>query len=180
MNATDADRAFARWKAQRVHALYLAEVGGTPLQIAQNIGFEETCYRGVLAECVFGRKFGVRVNTDVLSLYDGGVDFLMELSVFGVKRSTVVNIKATSVRVNFAGMAGTTHLKVPVQWIKPDTVYVYGVYLEWCDDADVLRWAFGHELIERNERELFENGNRVNFIKPYSELRPIEELRDRM
>lgn len=180
MIVTDEDRVFARYKAARVHELYLAEFGGTPHQIAQTLPFEETMYRGMLAECAFAHKFGLAVNDDVLSTGDDGKDFYIDLHVDGEVRRFKVNVKATSVRRNFAGMQNTTHLKVPAREISPQTIYVYGVYYEATDDADVLRWEWGSTLIRQDERRKFENGNVINYVRPYTALRELCELADRL
>ena len=151
--------------------------------IASEIGYEEALRRGLLAECDFARQFSCKVNEEILLSHgDGGVDFQLDLVTSqGVRRFTV-NVKAKSVQKSWDGLRQSgTHLRVPVAECKPLTIYVFAIYLEPTDDAEVLAWDWGRTLIRQNERRQFEGGAQPwNYVRLFEDLRDLEELKRRM
>jgi hypothetical protein len=93
-----------------------------------------------------------------------------------------VDVKSKSVRYSFLGMKRVgTHLRVPVSQIRPLTIYVFGVYLEQWDDADVLRWEWGQTLINNNEQCVFKNSNgKPTYVRRYEDCRSLDELMERL
>jgi hypothetical protein len=150
--------------------------------IATNFDYEESLRRGILAECAFVHHFGECVDIRLLEKGDGGRDFLLSLDTGSEIREFPINIKAKSVRSSFAGMVEVgTHLRVPVRDIKPYTIYVFAVYYEQLDAADVLRWDWGITLMRLNQRMVFANGNgEPAYVKRYEDLRDLQELKTRM
>ena len=181
---TDQHRADARRWAASIYAHHVARgrAGCDTNHIAANISYEETLYRGLLAELVFGGEFGLPVNTEILDYGDGGLDFKLLLFNGRDVRPYPVNVKAKSVQVSWPGLLRSgTHLRVPISKVLPHVIYVFGIYLEREDSAEVLRWDWGRSLIDRNERARYPNGNDEEFyIKPFEELRELQELKDRM
>ena len=139
-------------------------------------------YRGLLTELAFAARFGLKVNDNILDHGDGGFDFVLPLSTPGGTRAFPVDIKAKSVRHSWDGLrASGTHLRIPVKEIKPSTIYVFGIYLEPTDSAQVLRWDWGQAVLTYNQRASYKNGSgRENFIKPFETLRDLSELLERL
>ena len=161
---TDAHRAFARQHAAAIYQHHLnvnGRAGCDANHIASTIDYQETLYRGLLAECDFAVKFRVRVNREILQHGDGGINFRLPCLTRGGVALVPINIKSKSVL--YGGWDGWqrmiakgTHLRVPVREVKPRTIYVLGVYLVGYDTATVERWTWGDTLIARNERMNFE------------------------
>lgn len=181
MPVTDADRLLASESAHRIankpghqaHLLY---------HFSENISYEESLRRGILTECAWVHQFGGKVDTELRDYGDAGKDFYVVLD----GKQHPVNIKTKSVRVSFAGMVRVgTHLRVPVRECRPETIYVFGVYYEQTDDADVLRWEWGGVLIELNDVRNFDvdaQGHRAAkpipaYVKVYDDLRQLRELK---
>ena len=181
---TDGHRAWSR-KTSRL--FYLNHVkngrGGCDANhIAVDIPYEETLYRGLLTECAYGRDFGAAPDGTIRDYGDGGRDFDLDLIMpDGEVRRVKVNVKSKSVRSSWEGLRRSgTHLRVPVKECDPAKIYVFGIYLEPTDDAEVLRWEWGRALIQRNQRVLYPKGNGgLAFAKPFEELRELRELQDR-
>jgi hypothetical protein len=180
----DQDREFARKQAYRIYENHRRKGGGgcDANHIATNIDYKEALRRGLLAECAYVHEFGGKIDTSISDYGDGGRDFLLPLYIDGERRTFVVNIKAKSVRVSFHGMVRVgTHLRVPVHEIKPQTIYIFAIYREQTDDAEILRWDWGQSLIDLNQRAVYENGNdRECYTKLFQDLRDLQELKDRM
>lgn len=183
MSVTDEDRAFARKTARRIYHNHLARdrAGCDANHIAQNLDYEEALRRGLMAECAFSHEFGPAVGRELRDDGDGGIDFFLAFRVRRRVQRFPVNVKAKSVRFSLEGLIRSgTHLRVPVREAKPQTIYVFAVYYEKTDDADVLRWEWGRTLIERNERRIFLNGDGAEaYVAPYQELRDLQELKGR-
>jgi len=185
---TDKHRAFAREHAAKIYQHHLEKSGGVGADanhISKEISYEESLYRGLLAECDFAVKFGIRVNRDVHEGGDDGKDFMLPLLVNGAARDFRVDVKSKSVLYGDDGWAkliiSGTHLRVPVKEVKPQTIYVLATYYVGDDIAQVRCWTWGKALIERNERASFKNGTGIeNYLMPFEELRELQELKDRM
>lgn len=182
MSVTNKDRAFAIAAAE---AITDADAEGFRQRghISTELPLKETFRRGILTECAFANEFGLEVNGEVTRGGDGGRDFLLPLRCEGgAVRHFKTDVKTKSVRVSVDGLLRSgTHLRVRVRDALPLTIYVFGVYLETTDDAEVLRWQWGKRLIERNERRVFENGNDEEcFVEPFESLRALNELKERI
>ncbi len=180
---TDQHRADARRWAAIIYSNHVANgrAGCDTNHIAANISYEETLRRGLLAELVFADEFSLEVNAEILDYGDGGKDFALPLFNGRDVCRYPINVKAKSVQVSWPGLLRSgTHLRVPVKQVLRDVIYVFAIYLEREDRAEVLRWAWGRSMIERNERLLFENGNgEESYVVPFEELRDLQELHDR-
>jgi hypothetical protein len=184
MPNTDEERILSRDLAHKIYLNHL-KTGGDGWDInhvATEISYEETTRRGLLGECVFSRDFSVPMNTEILDYGDSGRDFMLPLVTPCGVRGFKVNVKAKSVQVSWEALRRSgTHLRVGVKECRPETIYVFAIYNEPTDDADILRWDWGYKLIQRNERACFKNSKGgYAFIKPYEELRDLDELKDRM
>ena len=177
---TERDRVFCRELAERIYANHVrnGRKGCDANHIAKNISYRESLYRGLLTECAFGVMFGLPVNREILDHGDSGLDFSLPLAIGRFP----VNVKCKSVQTSWIGlMKSGTHLRVPISEIRPATIYVFGIYFEMTDDAEVLRWAWGQTLIRENNRAVFENGDGSQcYIKLFEELRELQELKDSM
>jgi hypothetical protein len=184
MAVNDDDRFLALVAARAIyeHHMRVDPAGCNANHISTDIDYEETLRRGLLAECAFANEFNLKVNAELLAKGDGGRDFSLRLYANALVRSYPVDIKAKSVRSNFEGMVRVgTHLRVPVSEIHPMTIYVFAVYHELTDDADVLKWEWGRTLIHRDEKMAFERGNGSQcYVMRYEYLRDLQELKDRM
>jgi hypothetical protein len=179
---TDEDRAFARKHARLIYLNHLEKGRGLSNHISTDISYEEQLRRGLLAELIFGREFGLAINVDVLDDGDGGFDFKLPLTASTGLRIFSINIKAKAVQLSWDGLRRSgTHLRVPVRECEPETIYVFAIYHERQDTAEVLRWTWGSVLMRRNERAIYENSDGTeNYIIPFEELRELQELKDRM
>lgn len=174
MGVTNKDRKFARDLAQRI---FDSKKGRAHLDfhIAKNISYLETLYRGILTECAFANEFGGRVDTELRQYGDGGRDFEISFE----DQPVIVNVKSKSVRSSFAGMVRVgTHLRVAVRECRPETIYVFGVYYEQTDSAEVFRWQWGKVLIDLDEVRIFENGDVPAYTQIFEDLRDIRELKE--
>jgi hypothetical protein len=181
---TDDDRPYCIKTAHLRHLNHIKNGRGCDRNhIAKKIGCEESTRRGLLGECAFVHEFKlVALDGAIRDRGDGGRDFRLHLSMAAGPRWFKTDIKTKSVRKSWPGlMRSGTHLRVPVNECAPKTIYVFGIYLEPTDDAEVLRWDWGQELIKGNQREKFENGNdEWCFVREYGELRELQELKDRL
>lgn len=178
---TDDDREFARRQASLIYENHRKRggVGCDANHIAIQIGYEETLRRGLLTECAFAHEFGVEVNSDILDYGDGGRDFLLWLFTASGRQPFTVNVKAKSVQMSWEGLKRSgTHLRVPVSECRPRTIYVFGIYLEPTDEAEVLAWDWGLTLIRQNERRQFDGP--WNYVRLFDDLRDLEELKARL
>lgn len=173
---TDADRTFSRVQAKLIHAKLL--LTKTDHQYCTNLPGEEILYRGILTECEFAHEFGLRVDGRIYRGGDGGKDFILRLN----GQDTHVNVKSEVVKTCWEALRRhDPWLRVPVPFCSPSTIYVYGIYIEPTDTAEVLAWEWGKVLIKENQRRTFPNGDGGEaFIKKFARLRSLEELRDRM
>jgi hypothetical protein len=103
------------------------------------------------------------------------------LAIPSGRRRFPVNVKAKSVRVSWPALLRSgTHLRVPVIECKPRTIYVFGIYLERTDDAEVLAWEWGVTLIKRDERKIFpKSKGGETYLLPFEKLRDLRELKER-
>ena len=178
---SDDDRAYAAHWAERIYQFHLARGDDMSNHFAENLTYQESLRRSLLAELAFGHKFGLQVNIRLLPDGDGGRDFVLHLRNTNGVAPYLVNVKAKTVRTSWQGLMNSgTHLRVAVKECAPLVIYVFGIYFEPTDDADVLRWDWGTSLIKNNDIRRFPNGgNTPCYVKPYEELRELDELRRR-
>jgi hypothetical protein len=181
--ATDGDRVYSRKRAQLIYENHVKNGRGgcDANHIAADIPYVETLYRGLLTECAYAHDFGAVINANILDLGDGGRDFPLDLLMPEGVRTFIVNVKSKSVRSTWEALRRSgTHLRVPVKECNPATIYVFGIYLERTDDAEVLRWDWGQTLIRANERAVFPRGNgSAAYIRQFEKLRDLQELKDK-
>ena len=183
----DSDREFARTQAGLIYENHVAN-GIEHVErnhVSSNISYVETTLRrGILAECAFANIFGVPVSQEINHFGDAGADFRINLKTDVGVRQFAVDVKSKSVRTTWDALRKSgTHLRVLKREIRPLTVYVFGIYLERTDDASVLAWQWGSVLADKGELRLFENCTRDDswcYAMPFEDLRPLEELADRL
>lgn len=173
---TDQDRALARRITTKICEHRKNNAGGDINHFAKNVTLEEAWYMGVLTEIAFAKRFGLEVDDNLYRYGDGGRDFLLNLLVHG---PTCINVKTKKVTYSLQGLIRSgTDLRVAVREIKPDTIYIFGAYIEPSDTADVHRWAWGKTLIDRNKKMDFENGDgTLAFTLPFAECLPLGQLK---
>lgn len=184
---TDEDRAFARRQSRLIYENHVRN-GGSGFyanHIAANLPYEESLRRGLLGECAFVHEFGiVGIDGGIRDKGDGGRDFRLPLRISpGTDiRYFDVDVKTKSVRRKWEGLRRYgTHLRVPVKVCSPDTIYVFAIYLERMDEAEVLRWDWGRTLMNADERDVFSNSNgEMSYVRRFEDLRDLQELKDRL
>jgi hypothetical protein len=176
---TDADRAFARDLARRIYEFHRDHGHNMSNHYAENLTYEESLRRSILTECAFAHEFDLPVNTELLAEGDGGQDFRL---TFDDEKQYKIDVKTKSVHTSFAGLlASGTHLRVPVRDVRPETIYVFGIYFEPTDEAHVLRWQWGNVLIDHNQQTTFKHGSGVKaYLMEYELLLRLEELKQRI
>jgi len=165
---TDSDRAFAIEHAAARDGFHVKRNDSSHL-ISTRISTVESHRRGILGECAFVNRFGGAVDVELRPSGDER-DFSIVVFVKGVATRFDVDVKANS----YTGP--TRYLLVPVDYIKPQTIYVDAQYLEARDDIELMGWAFGKALIKRDQRKALNSRQVLNFVMPIAELRPIAEL----
>lgn len=175
---TDDNRVYALAQAPLIYQKMLRR---GDYRIASKLTSVEVLRRGLLTECAFANLFHLPIRTEIFEYGDGGIDFVMRLRTrFGIEDITV-NVKSKSVQRSWPGLrAAGTVLNVPVRECCEKRIYVFGIYLEPTDDAEVLKWEWGDILIRLNKQDSYKNGTGImNYTKPYDDLRELQELHDR-
>jgi hypothetical protein len=130
---------------------------------------EEQHRKGLLGELEFANVFGVQPDLDYRPRGDGGADYRLTLCSGKV---ITVDVKTSSYR------GPDPRIKVPVGKIHAETVYVAARlcanFLETSDDAELVGWITGAELLARNEIRQY---TRIaNYAAAYEDLHPLEPL----
>lgn len=180
MVVNDEDRAFALTQSHLISEHKL-RTGGVFNHFATDISFQESVRRGLLAECAYVHEFGGEIDTNLYPYGDGGRDFWLPLAMRRFPRCFKLNVKCKSVRSSLIGLIGSgTHLRVSKKEIEPETIYVFAVYYEKTDDADILKWEWGQTLIDANQLMEFKNSHGgKSYTLRYEELRELSELKRR-
>jgi hypothetical protein len=172
----DDDRAFAKKQAQVIYDNHKLKHPDFERDHIATRGYLESTRRGLLGERAFTHRYGGNVRTDLVR-GDGGIDFILRL------RGTnyAVDVKTKTVRAKWTWEQlltfGTAYLRVPMTKVRPLTIYIFAIYLERTDEAEVLGWCWGHELIERNEQKSFSEGTgEMNLVMPFELLHDLSEL----
>ena len=179
---TDEDRAFADDLAQRIYNFNMdLDPRSVENHFAQDFSYVESMRRGLLGECAFSDMFGMAVDCELRAGGDGGRDFFLNLETQQGRQRFKVDVKTKSVRFSWEGLRRSgTHLRVPVKQCRPLTIYVFAIYREPTDDAEVLRWAFGQTMMKDGEVRTFERGNEEPcFAYDYERCRELGELMER-
>lgn len=181
---TSENRAYAIKQARLRHLNHIKNGRGCEINhIAKNIGCEEATRRGLLGEAAFVHEFrAAAIDGAIHDRGDGGRDFWLPFQTPKGVRRYKVDVKTKSVQKNWpALMRSGTHLRVPVSLCAPDTIYIFGIYLEPSDNAEVLAWEWGRTLIAYDERGNFENGNGEEcLVRKFEKLRDLQSLKDRL
>lgn len=170
---TDDDREFAKRHSRNIVA-YRRQRGMKSMKFAGQFSDEEVFRRGILTECAFANAFGLPMDEIVSEYGDGGYDFRLPLC----SGTVLLNVKSKSVRASFAGLIKSgTHLRVPKSQLRPGTIYVFGIYLEMGDNAQVLRWAWGRDIVNGGKTMAFDNDGEDAYVRRYEECELLDVLK---
>lgn len=186
MTVTDSDRELCRVQSQLIYENHLKhdpDFDSDGYHVSSEITYLETLRRGMLTECAFVNEFGGSVSRELNHHGDGGIDFLLDLKSDNGIRRYAVDVKTKSVRYSWEGLRRSgTHLRVLCRELRPATIYVFGIYLEPTDDAEVLAWQWGSTLRREGQLQRFKNSTsdeNWNHVMLFEELRPLAELKAR-
>lgn len=181
MPVTDDDRSYCIERAT------VALAGARWLQefrYAEDISDFEALRRGFMCECAFANALHLPRPPIVLNPRgDHGTDFLLWLMTKGGAARKVLNVKAKTVRKSWPALRdyGTT-LNVPERYMTGSTIYVFGIYLLPTDDADVLTYATGDEILAENAVEIFTRTRGIvrTHTLPFDKTHQLQGLQNRM
>lgn len=148
---------------------YHEQNGDPDYQIADNLSGEEVHFRGLLGEFELQNTFGTKVDMVHRRGGDDGYDALLLIN----DEKFHVNVKCSTY------LGSSPYLRVPKRELRPRVIYVAAHLDTLTYQVSLIGWEWG-KVLAGCPQQSFVAGGALNYIKPYGELRSLDELKARV